>query len=104
MEQFLQVGGARVELARLADICRQYRVTELSLFGSAARGELGPASDIDLMVDFDPAARIGLLKFESLSEDLEALVGRRVDLVTKNGLKAWIRPRVLSEARVIYAA
>jgi len=43
-------------------------------------------------------------KFESLVEELESLAGRRVDLVTKRGLKAWIRPHVLHDARVIYAA
>ncbi|MCX6629397.1 MAG: nucleotidyltransferase family protein [Candidatus Solibacter sp.] len=89
---------------KLADLCRRYGVSELCLFGSAVRGEMRPGSDIDIMVEFDPGARIGLLKFESLSEDLEALVGRKVDLVTKRGLKTWIRPRVLKEARIVYAA
>jgi predicted nucleotidyltransferase len=44
------------------------------------------------------------VKFELLAESLEALVGRKVDLVTKRGLKPWVRPAVLKEARVIYAA
>lgn len=88
----------------MADLCRRYGVRELSLFGSAVRGELRPGSDVDVMVEFDPGARIGLLKFESLSEDLEASVGRKVDLVTKRGLKPWIRPHVLKEARGIYTA
>jgi predicted nucleotidyltransferase len=65
---------------------------------------MGSGSDIDVMVEFDPNARIGLLKFESLSEDLEALVGRKIDLVTKRGLKPWIRPRILQDARVIHEA
>ena len=56
------------------------------------------------MVECDPAARVGILKFESLAEGLEALVGRKIDLVTKRGLKPWVRPEVLREARVIYAA
>jgi predicted nucleotidyltransferase len=68
------------------------------------RGEMRPGSDIDVMVEFEPSARVGLLKFECLNEDLEALVGRKIDLVTKRGLKAWIRPHVLKEARVVYAA
>jgi len=63
-----------------------------------------PESDIDLMVEFEPEVRIGLIKFESFVEELEALVGHRVDLVTKRGLKPWIRPGVLKDARVIYAA
>ncbi|MBL8211741.1 MAG: nucleotidyltransferase family protein [Bryobacterales bacterium] len=104
MSPTVQLGQAEVDTAKLADLCQRYGVTELSLFGSAARGQMTPDSDIDLMVEFDPAARIGIFKFESLVEDLEALVGRKVDLVTKRGLKPWLRPTVLSEARVIYAA
>ena len=104
MDRILQLGEAQVDENKLAGICRRYGVRELALFGSAVRGEMRPGSDIDVMVEFDPSVRIGLLKFEALSEDLEALVGRKVDLVTKRGLKSWIRPHVLKEARVIYAA
>ena len=84
-------------------MCRRYGVKELSLFGSSARGEMLPESDIDLMVEFEPGLRIGRIKFESLVEELELLAGRRVDLVTKRGLKPWIRPTVLKDAQVIYA-
>ena len=104
MSLTVQLGDAHVDCDQLAELCQRYGVTELSLFGSAVRGEMGPDSDIDVMVEFDPAARIGIFKFESLVEGLEALVGRKVDLVTKRGLKPWVRPEVLREARVIYAA
>ncbi len=93
-----------VDHAALAEVCRRYRVKELSLFGSAVRGEMRPESDIDMMVEFEPGARVGLVKFETLAEELEALAGRRVDLVTRSGLKPWVRPAVLKDARVIYAA
>ena len=88
MGHTLQLGDAQVDENMLADTCRQYGVRELSLFGSAVRGEMRPGSDLDVLVEFDPCVRIGLLKFESLSQDLEALVGRKVDLVTKRGLRA----------------
>jgi predicted nucleotidyltransferase len=104
MGESIQIGDAQVDMIKLVYLSRHYDVMELSIFGSAVRGEMRPGSDIDIMVEFDPGARIGLLKFESLSEDLTALVGRKVDLVTKRGLKAWIRPTALQEARVIYAA
>src|ERR1017187_7688458 len=104
MGHTLQLGDAQIDETRLADLCRRYGVRELSLFGSAGRGEMRSGSDIDIMVEFEPDARIGLIKFESLSEELEALVGQKIDLVTKRGLKAWIRPHVLKEARVLYAA
>ena len=104
MSLTVQPGDAHVDGDQLAELCQRYGATELSLFGSAVRGEMGPDRDIDVMVEFDPAARIGIFKFESLVEGLEALVGRKVDLVTKRGLKPWVRPEVLRQARVIYAA
>ena len=97
MNQTLQFGDVPVDGPSLAEVCRRYGVRELSLFGSAVRDEMRPESDIDIMVDFEPGVRIGLIKFESLT-------GRKVDLVTKCGLKPWVRPTVLKDARVIYAA
>ncbi|MCX6593579.1 MAG: nucleotidyltransferase family protein [Acidobacteria bacterium] len=88
----------------LAELCRRYGVKELSLFGSAARGEMRPESDIDLMVEFQPGERVGLIRYETLAGELERLAGRKVDLVTKRGLKPWVRSEVLRDARVIYAA
>lgn len=104
MPQALAIGSIRVDSESLAELCRRYGVQQLSLFGSAARGEMRPDSDIDLVVEFHPAARIGLIRFESLVEELETLTGRRVDLVTKSGLKPSVRAEVLKDLRVIYAA
>src|SRR5438045_6677592 len=104
MNQPLELGDTRVDGESLADVCRRYGVKELSVFGSTVRGELRPDSDIDIMVEFETGVRVGLLKFESLVDELTALAGRRVDLVTKRGLKPWVRPEVLKDARVLYAA
>ena len=97
---------AAVELpeAKLADFCRRHQVRELALFGSAARGEMRPDSDIDLLVDFLPDARPGLLGLSAMMRELAAMLGRRVDLAVKPALKPLIRPSVLAEAKVIYAA
>lgn len=72
--------------------------------GPPQRGGLRPESDVDILVDFEPDARIGLVKFASLSEELEGFAGRRVDLVTKTGLKPWVRSGVLGEAQLVYSA
>jgi predicted nucleotidyltransferase len=104
MGRTIQLGDAKVDEARLADLCGRYRVRELLLFGSAARGEMRPDSDIDLLVDFLPDAEIDLVDYASLMLDLSNLLGRKVDLISKNGLKPLIRASVLEEARLLYAA
>ena len=74
------------------------KVRELSIFGAAARGELRGDSDLDLLIDFQPDARIGLLEFGALTEELSVLAGKRVDLAIKRALKPRIRAEVLAEA------
>jgi predicted nucleotidyltransferase len=96
--------GIELPVGKIAEICRKYQVRELAVFGSAARGEMRPDSDIDLLVEFEPDARIGLFKFAAMEGELSALIGRKVDLVTKLGLKPWIRPHVMQDAKVLYAA
>jgi len=97
-----QMKTADLPVDRIAEICRRFEVRELSVFGSTARGEAGPDSDMDILVDFEPSARVGLLKLAHLSEELERIAHRKVDLVTKPGLKPWVRPQVLREAIVVY--
>jgi len=104
MGQALQIGDIEVDAAKLAELCRRYQVRELSLFGSAARGEMRPDSDIDLLVEFLPEADISLLEHAGLMLDLERLLGKKVDLVSKSGLKPLVRPYVLADARLVYAA
>jgi len=104
VDSMLQLGDRLADGSSLAEMCRRYGVKELSLFGSSVRGEIRPESDIDIMVEFEPGIRVGLIRFESLAGELESLAGRRVDLVTKRGLKPWVRSHVLKDARVIYAA
>lgn len=104
MPPVLTFGEIQVPSDKLAEICQRYGVAELALFGSALRSEMRPDSDVDLLVEFQPNARIGILRFESLAEDIEALIGRKVDLVTKRGLKPWVRPQVLRNTRILYAA
>ena|SRR5579871_3519315 len=98
--------AGQIELpgALIADICRRHQVKELSLFGSAVRGEMRPESDFDFLVDFLPGARPGLLGVSAMTRELSALLGRRVDLAIKPALKPQVRPAVLAEARLIYAA
>ena len=94
----------RSETPQLAQICARFHVAELSVFGSTATGSAGPDSDIDLLVAFQPGAAIGLIAFNRLRRELEGALGRKVDLVPKDGLKPIIRDQVLGEAQLLYAA
>jgi predicted nucleotidyltransferase len=104
MGRTLQLGNVGIGEAALGEICRRYRVRELSAFGSAARGEMRPESDVDLLVEFLPEAEADLFDHAGLMLELTGLFGRKVDLVSKNGLKPLIRASVLGEARLLYAA
>jgi predicted nucleotidyltransferase len=89
--------------ARLAEICRRYHVRELRLFGSALRDDFHDASDIDVLVEFDPGARVGFFGLARLQRELSTLFSRPVDVVPKQGLNPAIRQSVLNTSEVIYA-
>ena len=95
--------GLTLPMGRITEICRRYGVKELSVFGSAARGEMRPDSDLDLLAEFLPDRKIGWEFFE-LEEELTRVLARRVDLGSKRSLKPWVRADALRDARVIYAA
>ena len=83
----------RQEILQLA---AKHGAGHIRVFGSVARGEAGPESDIDLLVDLEPGR--SLLDHAALILDLQQLLGRRVDVVTERGLRERVRQRVLAEA------
>jgi predicted nucleotidyltransferase len=95
--------GITASEARLAEICRRYHIRELSLFGSTARGQHRPDSDIDLLVEYIPDSHIGLFEHFDAEEEFASLFDKPVHLVAKSGLKERMRREILPEARVIYA-
>lgn len=82
-------------LGSRTDELRGFKVAALYLFGSAARGELGPDSDLDFVVEFEPGA--GFDEYMDLKFLLEELFGRRVDLVTHRSLKPRLRSVFVEE-------
>ncbi len=78
-------------------ICATHGAHNVRVFGSAARGEAGEGSDIDLLVEFEPGR--SLLDHAALVLDLEELLGRKVDVVTEKGLYWLLRRRIMKEAR-----
>lgn len=83
------LAGRKAELERLG-------VKSLSLFGSFARGEEKPTSDVDILVEF--SRPVGYFAYMDVKEYLEKLLRRKVDLVTPDALKRQLRDRILSEA------
>ena len=80
------------------ELRQRFGVKSLAVFGSVARGEAKPESDVDIVVEFDPQAHVGLFKMVELKEFLEKVLGCPVDVVTLDGLRPWMRNRVQREA------
>ena len=76
----------------------EFSVKSISVFGSVVRGEDRPDSDIDILVEFDPNARIGFFAFARLQRRLSDILGRPVDLVTPDALHEAMKSRILKEA------
>ena len=88
---------------KIREYCARQPIRRLSVFGSAARNELTPDSDIDLLVEYLPDAAISLFDMGGHLTDLSEIVGRRVDLCTPDGLSPYVRDEIIESARLIYA-
>ena len=87
----------------ISAFCRRHNIRRLSVFGSAARGELLPSSDVDFLVEYDPLRRPGAVELQEIEDELSALCqGRPVDLVNPRYLNPRLRERILREAVVQY--
>ena len=91
----------------LVDFCRRWKIAELSLFGSALTEDCRPDSDIDLLVTFAPNAAWSLFDHFSMEEELSAILGREVDLVSRRAIERssnWIRRKAILESAEPYFA
>jgi predicted nucleotidyltransferase len=92
-------------LAALRDEAHRLRglgITQLSLFGSMARGEIDSSSDVDLLVEIDPASHFSLFELVDLQETLETMLGRPTHFAFASKLRPWLREEILQEAISIY--
>ena len=90
-----------VPLERIADFCRRHHIRRLALFGSVLRDDFTPDSDVDVLVEFEPGKTPGFA-FAGMQDELSTLLGRRVDLNTRNSLSKYFRDEVLAEAEEWY--
>ena len=79
-------------------LLEEFSVKSISVFGSIARDEARPGSDVDILVEFEPNARIGFFTFSRLQRRLSDILGRPVDLVTPDALHKAMKSRILEEA------
>ena len=99
--------NARIEIPEdvVADFCQCHQIRRLALFGSVLRDDFTPESDVDVLVEFEPGARVGLACI-TIADELSEMLGRQVDLHTFRGIASnrnWLlREEILSSAEAVY--
>lgn len=103
----MTLGGIDIADDRIAEFCRRWGIVELALFGSAARGALRPDSDIDLLASFHEESTRTLFDEARMELELEQMLGRPVDLISRSAVEATDNPirrnEILSSAVTVYA-
>jgi hypothetical protein len=99
------MGKIQIDIPRekLAEFCKHNHIRKLSIFGSALRENLGPDSDIDLLVEFDPDNIPGLIRLAGMENELSEILGRKVDIRTAQDLSRYFRQDVIKSSEVQYA-
>ena len=100
------MGEARISIPKdkISEFCKQNQVRRLSFFGSVLREDFGPDSDVDILVEFEPGTRMGLIRLSGLEIELGKIIGCKVDLNTPGFLNKYYRNKILTEADVQYDA
>jgi predicted nucleotidyltransferase len=92
-----------IQTDKVAEFCRRNRIRELSLFGSVLRDDFDEDSDVDILVELEPNAQHSLFDLVRMEEELSTLLGRKVDLVEKSGLRnPFRRYEILRTRQVIF--
>ncbi len=95
----------RVPKEKLATFCQRHHIRKLAFFGSVLRDDFTPESDIDVLVEFEPGARVGLFDLYDMEQELSRLLGgKKVDMNTPRSLSKYFREEVLTQAEAYYAA
>ncbi len=85
---------------QIIEVCREFDVSTLSVFGSEARGDDRPKSDVNLLVKFKRT--VGLTRLIRLEDRFSLIFGRRVDLGTENSLHPLLKMNILNDSRIVY--
>jgi uncharacterized protein len=95
---------ARIDIPqeKIEAFCRRNRIRWLAFFGSVLRDDFSPESDVDVLVEFEPDAHVGLITLAGMEIELGQMLGRRAEIHTVNGLHPLYRDEVLDLAEVQY--
>ncbi|MBN1630674.1 MAG: nucleotidyltransferase family protein [Thermoleophilia bacterium] len=91
-----------IDSEKIVEVCRRHGVTFLAVFGSTARGEASPTSDVDLLVRFSSPK--SLLDLAGIEREISETIGREVDLVTEGAISSHLRESIRAELRVLYGS
>ena len=98
----------KIPKVKIAEFCKRWKVSEFAIFGSALRGDFRPDSDIDVLIAFAPQAHVTLFDMVRMQDELKAIFGREVDLISKRGVensRNYLRRKaILESAQVIHVA
>ena len=97
-------GRIKIKREALAAFCKERRISRLAFFGSILSDKFRPDSDVDVLVEFEPGTRLGLIGMAQLEMELSSLLGRKADLRTPSELSRYFRNDVLRQAEVQFAA
>ncbi len=90
----------------IVEFCRRWKIRQMALFGSSLRDDFRPDSDVDILIEFEDDADWSLLDHAQMQQELQSLVGREIDLITKRALeysRNWLRRQeILRTAKVIF--
>jgi predicted nucleotidyltransferase len=103
----MKVKNIAISRDKITNFCQRWKIIEFAFFGSMLRDDFRPDSDIDVLVTFAPDAQWSLFDHVDIQDELEALFGRKVDLVSRRGIERsrnYIRRKsILGSAEVVYA-
>jgi predicted nucleotidyltransferase len=96
--------SAKIDISRekIAEFCRRNKIRRLALFGSVLRDDFTKESDVDVLVEFEPGAKVGYICLAGMENELSRLIGRKVDMNTAGCLSPYFRDEVLNDAEVAY--
>jgi len=97
--------GAKINIQeeKIAAFCKRNQIGRLAFFGSVLRDDFSAESDVDVLVEFEPDAHVGL-QFFKMEQELSEILGRPVDLNTAGFLSKYFRDEVIADAKVLYDA